>query len=42
MNMQTFDEVKKHCWVVGEGIALREMAATLDQLYRTKLQERFG
>ena len=32
VNMQTIDEVKKHC----------RMVATLDQLYRAKLQEYFG
>ena len=53
--MQTIEEVKRHCRMVGEGIAvafvaevdksklaLRETVATLDQLYRAKLQEYFG
>ena len=34
--MQTIDEVKKHCRMVGKEVA------TLDQLYRAKLQEYFG
>ena len=36
--MQTVDEVKKHC----REVVLRETVATLDQLYRAKLQEYFG
>ena len=44
--MQTIDEVKRHCRFVAEvdksKLTLRETVATLDQLYRAKLQEYFG
>ena len=43
--MLTIDEVKKHCRFVAEAeprLSLRETVATLDQLYRAKLQEYFG